>query len=462
MAGLSSPGLGSGLDINSLVSQLVAAEKAPTQAQITRSQTSTVTTITALAAFKGALSSFNTALSPLKTLEAFAARGATVSDDEIFTASAASTTAPGSYDIEVERLASAHQLSSNAFEDGAGQVVGTGTLTVTVGEKTFAIAVDEQHNTLAQIRDAINSHTGNDHLVTATIVNANDGAHLVLTAQKSGAANAIVVSQDGGDGGLSRLAYSPTETTNYLERHGALDAIVYVAGFAHHSASNVVTGAIDGVTLTLKKADDGEIHNLAIANDLTTVTARARKFVDEFNALAKKLGELRGYEPTTKKAGPLLGDALLRAVETELRNNVTNKVAGQGADTYQTLASIGITTQRDGTLSLDAKKFDAALVADFDGVAGLFGSENGVAARLSKALDLRLGSSSELDIRTKRLNQKSVEIQKQQAALEARMLKVEQRYRAQFTALDSMLTRMTSTSNYLSQQLSNIANIGNR
>jgi flagellar hook-associated protein 2 len=460
MAGLSSPGLGSGLDINSLVSQLVAAEKAPAQAQITRSQTSTVTTITALAAFKGALSAFNSALSPLKTVEAFAARGATVSDDDIFTASAASTAAPGRYDVEVERLASAHQISSNAFEDGAGHVVGTGTLTISVGDASFSIGVDDDHDTLAQIRDAINAHPGNGHKVTATIVNANDGAHLVLSGEKTGAANAIVVSQEGGNGGLSRLAYAPANTANYIEPHPAQDAIVYIAGFAHHSASNVVTDAIDGVTLTLKEADDNEVHTLTVANDLVTVTGRARKFVDEFNVLAKKLGELRAYEPTTKKAGPLLGDALLRAVETELRNNVTNTVAGQGEDTYQTLASIGITTQRDGTLSLDAKKLDAALAADFDGVANLFGSEDGVAARLSKALDLRLGNSSELDIRTKRLNQKSIDIQKQQAALEARMLKVEQRYRAQFTALDSMLTRMTSTSNYLAQQLSDIAKIG--
>src|SRR5688500_7261221 len=164
MAGLSSPGLGSGLDINSLVSQLVAAEKAPRQAQITRAQTSTVTSLTALAQFKGALSSFNTALSPLKTVEAFAARGATSSSNEVFTASAASTAAPGSYEIEVESLATAHQISSNGFIDGAGHEVGTGTLSIALGDKTFSIAVDAEHNTLAQIRDAINSAVGNDHL----------------------------------------------------------------------------------------------------------------------------------------------------------------------------------------------------------------------------------------------------------------------------------------------------------
>ena len=459
MAGLSSPGLGSGLDINNLVQQLVAAEKAPRQGQITRAQSSTVTSLTALAQFKGALSSFNTALSPLKTVEAFAARGATSAEPDVFTASATSSATPGSYDIEVERLASAHQLSSNAFADGAGQVVGTGTLTISMGSKTFSISADAEHNTLAQIRDAINQSADNNRAVTATIINAADGAHLVLSASKTGAANAITVSHEGGDGGLARLAYAPTDTANYIEASAAQDAIVYIAGFAHHSATNSVSNAIDGVTLKLVKADDGNVHKLTIANDDVAVLARARKFVDEYNALAGKIAELRSFEPATKKAGPLLGDALLRAVEMELRGNLTNPVDGQEG-TYKTLASIGITTQKDGKLGLDAEKFNAAIEADFDGVARLFGSENGVASRLSKSLDARLQADSEINARTKRLNEKSVSLQKEQATLEARMLKVEQRYRAQFTALDTMLSNMQNTSNYLTQQLANIAKIG--
>ena len=461
MAGLSSPGLGSGLDINGLVSQLVAAEKAPRQAQITRAQTSTVTSLTALAQFKGALSSFNSALSPLKTVESFAARGATSGDNDVFTASATSTAAPGSYEIEVESLASAHQLSSNAFVDGAGQVVGTGTLTISMGESSFSISVDGEHATLAQIRDAINSAEDNDHLVTASIINAADGAHLVLSSQKTGAANAITVSQEGGDGGLAALEYAADNTGNYVQARPAADAIVYISGFAHHSESNTITGAIDGVTLNLKKADDDQVHSLTIANDNVAVTARARKFVDEFNALTKKIAELRSYEPATKKAGPLLGDALLRSIEAELRANVTNPVSGlDGA--HQTLASIGITTQRDGTLGLDTDKFSAALESDFDGVARLFGSENGVASRLSGAIDTRLQADAEISVRTKRLNDRSVALQKDQEALEARMLKVEQRYRAQFTALDSLLANMQNTSNYLAQQLANISKIGER
>jgi flagellar hook-associated protein 2 len=459
MAGLSSSGLGSGLDINSLVSQLVTAERATPQAQITRAQTSTVTSISALATLKGAMATFNTALTPLKTVEIFAARSATSSDQAIFSASATNAAAPGVYDVQVERLASAHQLSSDPFASGQTHVVGTGTLTIQVGSESFSVSVDSSHNQLGQIRDAINQATGNDDLVTATIVNASDGAHLVLSSVNSGSAHAISVSQAGGDGGLASLVYNPLQTGNYRELRQALNTEAYIAGELHSSATNTILNAIDGVSITLLDADPGEVKRLTIANDTAATTGRIKSFVDSFNALAKQMAQLRSFEPTTKKAGPLLGDAMLRAIEGELRKKMGDPVAGlTGA--YQTLASVGITTEKDGTLKLDNTKLTAAMTADFDGVARLFGSENGVAARLASAMTPRLAADAELDIRTKRLNQKSLDLQKQQAVLDARMAKVEARYRAQFNALDGMLSRLQTTSNYLSQQLSQIAKIG--
>jgi flagellar hook-associated protein 2 len=459
MAGLSSPGLGSGLDINSLVSQLVAAEKAPAQAQITRSQTTTATSISALGQLKGALGAFNTSLAALKSVESFSTRSATASDASKFTASASIAAAEGSYDIQVESLASAHQLTSDPFEDGAAEEVGTGTLTIGSGDKTFQVAIDATHNTLAQIRDAINQSTGNTNLVRATIVNAADGAHLVLSATATGEDAAITVAQADGDGGLSSLVYNPSLTTNYTQQRPAADSVVFIAGFEHNSATNTVTDAIDGVSITLLDAEPGEIFTLTIANDTAATTGRIKNFVDQYNSLAKTITALRGYEPTTKKAGPMLGDAMLRGIESELRNKLTDTVSGLSGP-YQSLASIGITTQKDGTLKLDAAKLDTAMKSDYDGVATLFSSATGVATRLSDALMPRLETGAEMDVRSKRLNAKSIELQKSQATLEARMLKVEARYRAQFTALDSLLSKLQGESSFLTQQLSSIAKIG--
>lgn len=458
MAGLSSPGLGSGLDINSLVTQLVAAEKKAPQAQITRAQTATVTTISALGNLKGALGAFNTALNNLKTLDAFSGRTATSSEPDTFTASASTTAAPGTYEIEVVQLAQANQLRSTAFVGGAGSTVGTGTLTINVGSNTFQVGVGASANTLAGIRDAINQATGNTDRVRATIVNATDGAHLVLTSQTTGAASAITISQEGGDGGLSRLAYDTQNTVNYPDAVAAQDSIVAVAGFTRSSPTNTVTDVIDGITLTLLEEDAGEIHTLTVAADKNTVKTRIKTFVDQYNAMQSTLASLRSYEPTTKVAGPLLGDAMLRGIESDIRAKMTD-VAG-GSTVFRTLASIGITTQKNGSLVLDDAKLTAAMNSNYDEVAKLFGGENGIATRLSNSITPRLAVDAELDVRSKRLNTKSVELQKQQATLETRMADVERRYKAQFTALDSLLSKLQSTSSFLTQQLSSISKIG--
>ncbi len=459
MAGLTSQGIGSGLDVPGLVAKLVAAEKAPRQAQITRAQTNAVTTISALADLKGAMSAFNDSLATLKTTEVFAARSAASSDTQKFTAIAGTTAISGTYDVEIEHLATTHQISSNTFANGAAHVVGNGTLTIAVGEASFSVSIDPARGTLAEIRDAINQATGNDGIVRATIVNAADGAHLVLSAQQAGDDNQITVSQADGDGGLASLEFNPDLTTNYRELRAGHDAVIYVGGYEHRSTSNTFTNVIDGITITAHQADDDELHTLTVANDTVGATARIRKFVEAYNALQEKIASLRGYEPESKKAGPLLGDAMLRGIESDARSRLTNAVSGLTGN-YRSLASIGITTQRNGALALDAEKLGRALDADFDGVARLFGSEDGVAARLAASMTQHLSVDAQINSRTKALNAKSVSLQKDQAALETRMAAVARRYNAQFNALDSLLANLSSQSSFLSQQLDRIAKIG--
>jgi flagellar hook-associated protein 2 len=459
---LSSPGIGSGLDINGLVEKLVAAEKAPRQAQITRAQTSAVTTISALGSLKGALGGFQSALGPLSTLSSFSSRSATSSEPDVFTATATSSAAAGSYDIEVLDVASAHQLSTAAgFSGGASHVVGDGTLTIGVGTSSFSAVIPNTSNSLAGIRDAINSAPGNNNLVRATIVNGSDGAHLVLTSQVSGEANAISVAASGGNGGLAALNYDAQNTAGYTEPRPAADSRVRIAGLITTSADRTVANAIDGVTLTLLEEDAGDVHTLTIANDVSAVSNRISTFVQNFNSLSSTMSGLRSYEPSTKAAGPLLGDAMLRGVEGDIRSRLTDRVGGLSGN-YQSLASIGITTNKDGTLSLDQAKLKAALTADYDGVAAIFGSSDGVATKLKSAVDGRLAAGAELDVRAKRLNEQSVTLQKQAADLQTRMESVSKRYLKQFNSLDSLLSQLQNQSSFLTQQLSNISKIGDK
>jgi flagellar hook-associated protein 2 len=150
---------------------------------------------------------------------------------------------------------------------------------------------------------------------------------------------------------------------------------------------------------------------------------------------------------------------MLRSIETDLRAKITHAVSGLSGN-YQSLASVGITTQKDGTLKLDTAKLNVALSADYDGVAKLFGSADGVAVRLSSSLDAILATDAPIEQRTKTLNAKSVDLQKDQADLETRMAEIQKRYNAQFNALDSLLSNLQSQSTFLTQQLTSIAKIG--
>lgn len=461
MAGLSSPGLTSGLDVNGLVTQLMQAERATLTPRVTREQTAVASEISSLGQFKGALGAFQLALDGLRTADKFATRMAKSSDSDVITATATSAAAPSSYDIEVEHLATAQQLSSKpGFADGPDAVVGTGTLTIGIGSTSVDIVIDSEHQTLAGIRSAINAQSG-DKGVRATIVTGSDGTHLVLSSTKTGAPNVIKVTQTG-DAGLQKLVYDRAggQTANYDQLREAADASIRIATFQKTSPSNTITDAIEGVTLNLlDTTEEGDIVSVAVAYDSAGVEEKVRKFVDAYNSLKSTITALSGYDKDTEKAGPLIGDALLRSVDADIRRGLVDPVAGVTGD-YQTLASIGITTNKDGTLALDTKKLENALQADFSGVSAMFSSDNGIAARLyTKATD-RLSGTAALATRNANLDAQTKQLKTESAALEVRLATIEARYRKQFSALDSLLMGMQTTSNYLQQQLANLPKIG--
>lgn len=454
MPTLQSPGIGSGLDVNSIVQQLVAAEKAPGASRIAREKTSLATEVSALGTLKGALASFKATLDPIKTLESFAIRTATSSDEDVFTTSAKAGAATGSYTIQVSNLAQAQQLSSTVFAGGSTAVVGTGTLTVSLGATNFNVAIDSTNSTLAGIRDAINKSAGNPG-VRATIINESAGAHLILTSAKTGLSNVIKLTTDSTNG-LQNLSYnSPSDIAHYTVLKPPLDALIQVAGFPRTSASNTITDAIDGVTINLKTAALGIDQTLTIEENATAATTRVQNFISQYNAAFTQLKELGKFDASTGKGGPLLGDALLRSVSAELRRGVSDPVAGLTGD-YKSLADLGITTTKAGTLELNDGKLAVALAANFDGVAAVFGSTNGVAARLAATLGKRLEATADLATRNTTLDKRAKDIQVEQHTLDLRMAQVEDRLRKQFSALDTVLSKLQSTATFLTQQLATI------
>lgn len=430
--------VGSGIDVNSLVSQLVAAERAPAAKRLSTLQSKTQLRLSAMGTLKSALSELQTAVKALKKDGVLSTPTATSSKPETFTASTTSKAVPGSYSMEVVSLAQAHKLVSAPLAS-ADTDLGAGTAQITVGSESFTVTLSATDNSLADLRDAINKASDNVG-VTATIVNESGGSRLLLTSKDTGVANQITVNS-------SLVAFS--------EKQPAADAHVLIEGYDVYSASNNVTGAIDGVTIKLLKAEPGTTLQLDVAVDSKAVTTAIEAFVTKYNAATSAINTNTRYDATSKQGGALNGDPTVRAASGQLRGVFGDEVAG---GSYEYLSEIGITTKSDGTLALDSGKLAEALAADYDGVKALISGDDGYAARLEVALDDIIGTDGRFGAATKSLQARLKDIDRQEDALDLRMESVSARYMKQFLALDTLMTQLGSVSNYLSQQLSALSN----
>jgi flagellar hook-associated protein 2 len=439
--------VGANLNVSALVTQLVAADRAAPQAQITSETNSTNAEVSALGSLMGALGTFQTALQKVADPTAFNANKTTSSNSAVVTATVDSTAGTGSYGVQVVALAQAHQLTSGAFVAGSNSPVGIGTLTIAQGSSSFNVTIDSANSTLSGIAAAINSASGNTG-VQATILTEQGGAHLVLTASQTGAASAISVTT--ADSGLAQLNYNAT-TRNLTELQPAQDSHIKIANFDHYSATNSVSDAVTGVTFNLQSALPGTTVTVAVTPDTSGTANLVSSFVSAYNQLQSVLSGLDSYDPTSKTAGALLGDATLANIESQLRVDLSNTVS-TASGTYNSLASLGVTKQADGSLTLDMTKLNAAMAASPDAVAQIFASGNGIATRLNNHIVTQLQSSGPLSSRNQQLQSTLSDIKTQTSNLDARMAAVQATYTAQFTALETMLAQMQTTSSYLTQQ----------
>jgi flagellar hook-associated protein 2 len=450
---------GSVINVSSLVSQLVAADEAPQQS-IIASQTQAVTAqVSALATFKSALSTFQSSLSSLSTSSGFNVKTAGSSDQTVFTASAQSGAPVGSFQVTVSALASAQQLLSGAFS--AANPVGTGTLTLSLGSSSFNVSIDSTDSTLSGIAAAINSASGNPG-ITATIVNGTDGAHLLLSSALTGAANTIQVTVGAGGGGLSALAYGGTNTSNYTQQSAAHDAGFSVAGVPYTSASNTVSNAISGVTLTLLgKSAANTSATLNVASDTSTITSNISGFVGAYNTLAGQLTSLGSYDATSGTAGPMLGDALLTGMQSQLQRALQS-VVNTGSTQYTSLASIGITSQKDGTLALNSQTLATALSTNVSAVSTLFSGKGGVAAALNGDLTGELASGGAVDTRSQSLTKQENALTDQSNKLNTQMSALSTGLTLQYSKLNALLSSLQTTSSYLTQAINSLPTNQNR
>lgn len=445
MASISSAGIGSGLDVNSLVTQLVAAERAPTDQRFAKLETTVKAQISAFGALRSGLAGLESALKRFDGTGADLGRKVTIGADAGYTATADTTAATGSYRISVEALATAHKLQSAAV--ATGTQLGHGTLTIGAGgDAPIEVTIAEGKGTLADIRDAINAKAGGQG-VTATVVRGDSGDVLMLSSTKPGTTGALTVTASGGDGGLGVLATSGGTMTTQT---AAADAKIIVDGITRTSSGNRISDAITGITLDLTRAKPGESFTLDVAADVSPLKAGLLTLISSYNTALSALRTQSASGGEGKAAGALSGDAAPRSIAQSLRGLVSSS--------YGELAKLGFKTAVDGSLSMDGAAFDKAIAADPAAIARIFGSEGSLGKAMRSSLTSYIGTDGMLPGRTKTLDERIKQLGRQREAFETRIGNVEAAYRRQFTALDAMMAKMQSTSSYLTQQLAQIGN----
>ncbi len=442
---ITAAGVGSGLDIENIVTQLMSLERRPIDT-LESKISDTRAEISAYGNLKSVLSTFQDKMKELSSFDAFRKFTSVSSDEDVLTASTTSSAASGSYSIDVTRLAQNHKLGSNESLDTATFGGGAGdALTLTVAGNSTTVDLSSA-KTLSQVRDAINSASDNPG-VQATILNTGGGnQRLILTASESGYDNRVELSYGGsiGAGTFGFATANKDALGATLTDLTELDAAFSVDGYALTASSNNVSDAIDGITFELKGIGSS---TLTLERDTESIEASAKAFVDAYNEVINTVGDIRG--------DGLSSSSVLTGVARAMRSVLNTAPAGL-TTAFGSLSELGITTNaKTGELEFNSDDFSDALNADFAGVAELFAHDDqGFAFRMESMMDYYLDGDGPVEGRVDSLNDRIRSMENRVDTLEGRMILKEQALRSQYAALDSLIGTLQSTGNFLLSSLS--------
>lgn len=440
MASISSPGLGSGLDVNSIVSQLMAVESRPLTA-FAQKEAQYQAKISAFGAALGAMSSLQSSADALTDPDKFTGLKASVKDSSIASATVDSTAVAGKYSLEVSQLAQAQIV--NTIQNPSIPV-GGGTLSIKLGANAAVDIAVAGTDGLSDIATSINEDATLKSQIKASVVDNR----LVLESLSTGAANTI---------SIASAELTDFVTAQLLTARTAQDAAFKINGITITRDTNTVDDVIDGLTLTLSKASPGTTTDITVSRDVSTAKTALEAFVKAYNDVNKTIGDLTRVDASSKKGSVLTGDATLRTAQSQLRSLLGSRPDGITDPLLTTLSQVGISANRSGTLSLDASKLSAAFSERPESVADLLKAFGTAFESAAGALS---GSTGTLQAKIDGLNQSIKTIQSRREAFSLRLDQVEKRYRTQFASLDSLVSSLNKTSSFLTQQLANLPKAG--
>lgn len=451
---ITSAGAGSGIDLESVISASVAARKAQLQQPITIKQNSTNITLSGIGQLKSSLTAFTDILDTLSKPGAFNKRAINITqskDDPVLAVESKSGTSNGQYNITVNKLATTSRQEGIFDSSTAVLVTQDGQLTFKAGDKEFTVDV-KAGDTLQTIRKRINND-GDNFGLSANIVNTADGkAKLVIDSGVSGDGKDLVIS-----GSTTELQ---NEFTNKMaQTQQASSAEILVDGNELKSDTNVFDDVIQDLKITVLRVSDTDTNGdlksnkVDITTDKTSVQETVQKFIDGYNALQSKLTSLGKRNSivggvSQDDGGALAGDSTTRAISNFMSNLIT--IPSDTSTIYSTIFEMGIKMDNKGQLSLDKEKFGEVVDKNFDQVAGLFGGENGLAAKLTTGLKEYTKTGGLLAQRTDTLNADLRSLSQKQATTNEQLVKYEAALRAQYGSLDALLVKMNNSAAALS------------
>ena len=442
---ITSTGIGSGLNINAIVSSLTSAYGAAQQNEITAQQTTLNSQVSGFGTFSSALSTLQATLTTLENPGTLAGFSATVGDTSVASATADSSAVAGQYELGVTNLATAATLTSGPLTSPT-TTIGTGTLTIKVGTATSTISIDSNNDTLAGIAAAINKASDNPG-VNASVLTTTEGSRLILSGTSTGAANAITVTESDGGTGLAPLVSTLAVT------QPAADANFTINGYPATSASNVVSSAISGVTLNLTGPTATDTPTkLTIAPDTSAAQASISTFVSAVNGVLSSIQSLTGYNATTQTAGPLNGSATVQAFQNQLEN-ILDVVTVGGTSGIHSLSDLGITPDAQaGTLNSNATTLGNVLSANLAGVGALLGGTDGIATKLNSLINSYTGPAGLLSTVTNGLQTSLKNVNNEQTQLNQELAAYSATLTTEYNAMDTAVAALKETQTYLNAE----------
>lgn len=463
MATVSSPGVGSGLDVSTLVPALVNAVITPLQTAHDNSLNIANATISNIGKIKSSLSSLQDALTNLSSTSNMYSLTTNLSGTGYFTATMSSTNTnatKGSYQVEVQQLAQAQSLATGYVANPNN--VGTGNVVINFGsyDSNNVFTPNSSYtnpavninitgsNSLTDIRDAINAASSN---VTANIVTDSKGSRLTLTSNKTGEEYAMQIS-----GSLSALNYDPASSTSALSQTvAAQNSLVAINGLVVSNSTNQLNDTINGININLQQAQPGKIITLNVANDTQKVSDAINSFITQYNTTASLINSLTNYDSTNKAAAPLQFDPQVRALKQSLAG-ILNTTNNDSSNPIHTLGDLGISLDNNGLLQLNQDDFNTALTNNYQNISGLFiqsSTSAGIATQMSSLIDnYNLAGIGQFAQRQTILDQQLQILSDQQDRITSQKTMLTNKYMAQFTALDTLVGKLKSTSDYLTAQ----------